>query len=130
MQAAETAWIVESQGVPGVEHEIEMIVRDSGQVRRQDSQAAGHSQVQQERARLQLEQQVFRAALGMQDALSCNQVRQVILYAPAKSPLVELKRHDPTAYRVGLDPPAGCLNFGQFRCQLAGLRGCAKIRSV
>src|SRR5882757_3854771 len=71
--------------------------------------------MQQERARLQLQQQVFRTAPGVEDHLSRYQVREVFLYAPTQPLLVEAKLHDPMADRVGLDPAAGGFNFGQLR---------------
>jgi hypothetical protein len=50
----------------------------------------------------------------MEDVLSRNQLRQVVLYSPAQSPLVEVKLHDPVADRVRLDSAARGFNFGQF----------------
>ena len=69
MKTAEAARIVEPQCAAGVEHEVEMIMREARRVRRQHAQAARHTKVQQQRSGLELEQQVLGSPLRVQNAL-------------------------------------------------------------
>ena len=91
-----------------------MVVRDMRCVAGQHPQAAGHPQVQQQRAGLELEQEIFGTPPGMQDPMAGDSLREVILHAPAQSGLVHIERHDASADCVRLDASSCGLYFGKL----------------
>src|SRR6266478_427196 len=91
-----------------------MVVTHSRRLRRNDAQIAGHPQVQQQGARLELEQQVLGAPSGAHDALTGHLLRQIARHRPAQPRLVDLERDNAAPQRVGPQAPARRFDFRQF----------------
>ncbi len=60
-EAAETARVIEAQAQSGIEHDVDVVVRRRRDRALHQSQTSRHAQVQDHRAVLEIEQQVFRA---------------------------------------------------------------------
>ena len=105
-EAAETARVVEPQAAPGIEHEVEVVVHERRLGGVEDAKAPRHAEVQDQRARVGLDEEVLRAPADGADARACELRRQRPRHAPAQAPLAHPERVDPPADEPGLDAPA------------------------
>ena len=78
----------------------------------QHAQRAGHAQVHEDRARLGVQQQVFRAPLDLVDALPAQQARQRRRHRPAQARRAHDQLVDAVAEQVRRDAAAGGFDFG------------------
>ncbi len=94
VQAAEATWIVEPQATTGIEQQVVVIVRQQRRGRVEHAQAAGHAEMQDQAAVVQVDDQVLGAATDVADALAGDSRRQPCVDAPAQAGLAEHERGD------------------------------------
>ena len=111
-QAAEAARIVEAQRVSGIEFDVDVIVRNARRRDRQHAQAARHPEMQDQRAGIGLEQQVFRAASCAPDRAAGHRLDARDVHGPAQAPVVHAQSCNAASYNVRFDPAAGGFDFG------------------
>jgi len=83
-QAAEAARITETQAPAIVQHDIDVVVRARRRIAIQHAQAAGHAQMQQRAATVDVQQQVLRAPANVGDAGAVQTSRHGIRNRPAQ----------------------------------------------
>ena len=105
-QAAESARIVEPQASPGIEHEVDVIVRERGRAGVEDAQAPRHAEMENQRARVGRDQQVLRAPADGVDPRSADFRGKAPRHAPAQAPFAHEEALDAPADEPGLDAPA------------------------
>jgi hypothetical protein len=115
MQAAEAPRIVEPHRPARIQFHVEVIVCLAGGRVRQDQQAAGHAQVQQQVAAFELDYQVFRAPTHALDGLSPRPFRQCARNRPAQPAIMHGQPLDAAAHQVRGNSAAGGFDFGKFR---------------
>ena len=94
VQAAEATWVVEPQATTGIEQQVVVIVRQQRRGRVEHPQAAGHAEVQDQAAVVQVDDQVLGAATDVPDALACDSRRHPCVDAPAQAGLPQNERGD------------------------------------
>jgi hypothetical protein len=77
----------------------------------QYTQAAGHTEVQKQRSRVELEQKIFGAPPGCENALACDLPWHSFRDWPSQSRLMHSEPHDLAADRMRLNAAAGGLDF-------------------
>src|SRR5688572_1610494 len=86
-EAPESTRIVEAHAQAGVEHDVDVIVQLRRRGAGQQPQASGHSQVQDHRAALEVEQQVLRASPQVAHALTGSSLSELSRYTPSQARL-------------------------------------------
>ena len=96
MQRAEAPGVAEPEREAGVELNVDVIVHTGGRAAIDDTDVTGHAQMQDGRAVLRADQNVFRTTLYGRDALPGQLVVQSPWHGPAQPPLAD----DDARYRV------------------------------
>lgn len=112
---SETARIGQSQCLPPVKHEVDMIVFLRRRLRCDDPQAPGHPQVNNQCALVEAEQQVLRPPLESAQGLSVQPGLESFGNGPAQPPLADHELPDRVADDVGRNPAPGGFHLWKFR---------------
>jgi hypothetical protein len=115
VQAAEAPRVVEAQALAGIEHEVVVVVQQPRRTGRHDAQAAGHAEVRDQRAALELDQQVLGPAVHVEHALPGDLPRELGLDGPAQARLAQVERADRAADQRRADAAPRRFDFGKFR---------------
>jgi hypothetical protein len=119
---AEAPGVVVAQRRPVVEHEVDVIVRLPGRRAAVQAQAAGHAQVDEQRAfavrrpagRGHSEEQVLASAVDCRDGSPAEPSLQPRRNRPAQPAVVDMHGGHAAAGESGRDAAADGLDFGQF----------------
>ena len=91
--------------------EVEVVVLLWGDARRQDAQVAGHAQVHDERAMVEMDQQIFAASPGAADHAPGQERMQALGERPAQAGMTQHDAADGAPFQMGRDPAAGDFDF-------------------
>ncbi len=111
---AEAARVAQAHQLAVGQHEVEVVVFLGRGGVREDAQAAAHAQVQDERAVVELDEQVFRAALQAMDGLAAQEFGQVFGNGPAQAGVADDDVADGLMQQVRRDAAQRGLDFWQF----------------
>ncbi|VXC07467.1 hypothetical protein MASSI9I_51083 [Massilia sp. 9I] len=118
---AEAARVVQAQHLPAFRaricpdnHQVEVVVLARLDPGRQHPQVAGHAQMDDEGAVLELNQQVLAAAVRTEDAVSGQQLGQSGREGPAQAFAAQHDLLDDTAFDMGRDTAPGNFYFWEF----------------
>src|SRR5579872_234142 len=71
--------------------------------------------MQQQRATLELDEEILSASLCVQDAMAGNSCRKVVLHSPPQTRLMDVQGDDASPYGVRLNATTRGLDFREFR---------------
>ncbi|EXF43084.1 hypothetical protein BAY1663_04502 [Pseudomonas sp. BAY1663] len=113
-QRAEAAWIGIAQRLAGFEQQVDVLVLGRRQTGINQAQAAGHPQMDDQRAGLEADQQVLGAPLNRLDTLTGQAHVQILGNRPAQAPVAHDHPVDALAEEMRRDTAAGSFDFGEF----------------
>ncbi len=113
VNAAKAPWIMQSQFATTGKPPGDVIMLTVSRTHGHDPQVSRHTQMDDQAASLQLEDQVFCAAGNSLDALSGNPVRQVD--GPSEVRISDNDLVDSRTFHQRCNAAAGGFNFRQFR---------------
>ncbi len=111
---AEAPRIGVAQRLAGLQQDIDVLVLGRRQCRVNQTQASGHAQMNDQRASLGLDQQVFGTTLDGLDPLAGQTHIEVFRDRPAQPPVTHQHAADTLTDKVWLDTTAGSFDFGKF----------------
>ncbi len=111
---AEAPRIGVAQGLTGLQQDVDVLMLGRGRCRIHQTQAAGHAEMDDQRAALGADQQVLGAPLDGLDALAGQTHVEIFRNRPAQAPVTHQHAADALADQMRLDATAGGFDFGKF----------------